>query len=112
MKYAKDTTYIIGNSKSQQNNPITHVYGVFFMGFVVNSQTEEIIDVECNSILPLTNEFVKTLFIGKSIRHDYYQIRAEVEKRYLGSSQKAILVAFKDAQKKYVDFKSGKEIQL
>lgn len=112
MKYAKDTTYIIGNSKSQQNNPITHVYGVFFMGFVVNSQTEEIIDVECNSILPLTNEFVKTLFIGKSIRHDYDQIRAEVEKRYLGSSQKAILVAFKDAQKKYVDFKSGKEIQL
>ena len=112
MNYTKDTTYIVGNSKAQQNNPITHVYGAFFMGFIVNTQTEEIIDVECNSILPLTNEFVKTIFIGKSMRYDYDQIRAELERRYLGSSQKAILVAFKDAQKKYVDFKSGKEIQL
>lgn len=112
MKYTTNTTYIVGNSKSQQNNPITHVYGSFFIAFVVDNETEKIIDVECNSILPLTNEFIKTIFIGKSMRCEFDQLKAEIEKRYLGSSQKAILVAFKDAQKKYIDVKSGKEIQL
>ncbi|MGI5998087.1 MAG: DUF3870 domain-containing protein [Lutispora sp.] len=112
MKYTTNTTYIIGNSKSQQNNPITHVYGAFFIAFVVDNETEEIIDVECNSILPLTNEFIKTIFIGKSMRYEYDKLKTEIEKRYLGSSQKAILVAFKDAQKKYIDVKSGKSIQL
>jgi len=112
LKYTTNTTYIVGNSKSQQNNPITHVYGAFFIAFVIDNDTEEIIDLECNSILPLTNDFIKTIFIGKSIRYDFDHLKAEVEKRYLGSSQKAILVAFKDAQKKYTDVKSGKDIQL
>jgi hypothetical protein len=112
VKYTTNTTYIIGNSKSQQNNPITHVYGAFFIAFVVDNETEEIIDVECNSILPLTNEFIKTIFIGKSMRYEYDKLKTEIEKRYLGSSQKAILVAFNDAQKKYIDVKSGKSIQL
>lgn len=112
MKYTVDTTYIVGNSKSQQNNPITHVYGAFFMGFIVKSTTGEIVDVECNSILPLTSDFIKTIFIGKNITQDYEKIRIDLEKRYLASSQKAILVAFKDAQKKFVDFKEGREVRL
>ncbi|HHY77975.1 MAG TPA: DUF3870 domain-containing protein [Clostridiales bacterium] len=112
LKYNTNTTYIVGNSKSQQNNPITHVYGAFFIAFVIDNETEEIIDVECNSILPLTNEFIKTIFIGKKITCDHEQVKAEVERRYLGSSQKAIIVAFKDAQKKYVDSKAGKNVLL
>lgn len=33
--FAENTIYIVGNAKSQQNNPITRQYGPFFIGFVV-----------------------------------------------------------------------------
>jgi len=112
LKCNDNTIYLIGNSKSQQDNPITQVYGQFFMGFLVDGPTGLIVDVECNAIISLTNDILKCLFIGQNIISDYDSLRSKVEKRYLGSSQKAILVAFKDAQKKYIDYKSGKYVKL
>jgi hypothetical protein len=112
MNYPESALYIIGNSKSQQNNPITQLYGQFFIGFVVDSATGTIIDVECNAIIELTNKFLQDIFIGERISSDYEDLKAKITRRYLGSSQKAILVAFKDAQKKFLDFKSGKPVEL
>lgn len=112
MHYSENAIYIIGNSKSQQNNPITQMYGQFFMGFIVDGITDQILDVECNAIISLTNSFVKDIFIGENLLNDYEAIKNQIIKRYLGSSQKAILVAFKDAQKKYLDFKNGKPVEL
>lgn len=112
MEINKNTLYIIGNSKSQQNNPITHVYGAFFIGFLVNQSSSIILDVESNAIISLTNSFIKSIFIGKSMEMDFDIIKNEVEKRYLGSSQKGIIVAFKDAQKKFFEHRSGKCIDF
>lgn len=112
MNYPESTLYIVGNSKSQQNNPITQLYGQFMMGFLVDSQTGNIIEVESNAILTLTNKFVEDFFVGKNMVSDFESIRSNITKRYLGSSQKAILVALKDAQKKYLDYKSGKPVEL
>ncbi len=82
------------------------------MGFLVDGSTGTILDVECNAIISLTNDILKCIFIGQNIISDYDSLREHVEKRYLGSSQKAILVAFKDGQKKYIDYKSGKKVDL
>jgi hypothetical protein len=94
------------------NNPITQMYGQFFIGFIVEKEGGKIIDVECNAIISLTNNILKDILIGENMAMDYDTIKDKIIKRYLGSSQKAILVAFKDAQKKYLDFKSGKPIEL
>lgn len=112
MNYPENSLYIVGNSKSQLNNPITQLYGQFFIGFVVETISGKIIDVECNAIISLTNKILKDLLIGESMTSDFEAIKTHITKRYLGSSQKAILVAFKDAQKKYLDFKSGKPVEL
>lgn len=112
MIYPGNSLYIIGNSKSQMNNPITQMYGQFFIGFIVESESGKIIDVECNAIISLTNNILKDILIGENMATDYDTIKNQITKRYLGSSQKAILVAFKDAQKKYLDFKSGKPVEL
>jgi hypothetical protein len=112
MIYPENSLYIVGNSKSQMNNPITQMYGQFFIGFIVDGAEGTIIDVECNAIISLTNNILKDIFIGESMAADYDTVRNRITKRYLGSSQKAILVAFKDAQKKYLDFKSGKPVEL
>lgn len=112
MFFPENSLYIIGNSKSQMNNPITHMYGQFFIGFIVDYESGRIIEAECNSIISLTNKIVKDILIDKNMVTDYEIIRNEIGRRYLGSSQKAILVAFKDAQKKFLDFKCGRPVNL
>jgi hypothetical protein len=112
MIYPENSLYIVGNSKSQMNNPITQVYGQFFIGFIADNESGRIIDVECNAIISLTNNILKDIFIGENMGTDFDTIKNRITKRYLGSSQKAILVAFRDAQKKYFDFKNGKPVEL
>lgn len=110
--FTENTLYIVGNAKSQQNNPITHQFGQFFIGFVVEKETGTIVTCGCSSTISTTAEFICSLFTGKSLRDDLELIREQVETRYFGSSQKAIIVAYKDAQKKFCRIVNGLPIDL
>lgn len=110
--FAENTIYIVGNAKSQQNNPITHQYGQFFIGFVVDRETGKIVSCGSSSTISVTSEFICSLFTGKSLQDDFEVIKQMVESRYFGSSQKAILVAYKDAQKKFSRIINGLTIDF
>ena len=110
--FADNTIYIVGNAKSQQNNPITHHYGQFFIGFVVERETGRIVACGSSATVSTTAEFICSLFAGKSMRDEFEVIRQQVETRYFGSSQKAILVAYKDAQKKFSRIMNGLPLEL
>ncbi len=110
--FAKDTLYIVGNAKTQQGNPITMQYGQFFIGFVVQQESGVIIDCAPSATLPTTAAFISSLFIGQSLAADPAEIKREVERRYFASSQKAIIVAYKDAQKKFACIQKGLQIDL
>ncbi|MDF2564951.1 MAG: hypothetical protein K0Q53_1346 [Massilibacillus sp.] len=110
--YDKNTIYIVGNAKTQQSNPITVQYGQFFIGFVINKENGVIIDCDVSSTINTTAKFIRSLLIGKNMRDNSEVIKQELESRYFASSQKAILVAYKDAQKKFICFKKGGQIEL
>ncbi|KYZ78021.1 hypothetical protein AXX12_00300 [Anaerosporomusa subterranea] len=110
--FAENTIYIVGNAKSQQNNPITHQFGQFFIGFVVERETGKIVICSSSATIHTTSDFICSLFSGRSLKDDVEVIRQLVESRYFGSSQKAIIVAFKDAQKKYNRILSGLPVDL
>ncbi|WP_040213715.1 DUF3870 domain-containing protein [Clostridium polynesiense] len=99
--YDKDTLYIVGNSRTTSDNAITKRYLSFFIGFVVKEHSGEIIDVSCSFTIRTTDEFIKSLFIGRTLRNFDENLEIDVKRRYFGSSQKAIIVAYKDAVKKY-----------
>lgn len=99
--FQQTTVYIVGDSKTALNNPIMQRYNSFFIGLVIDRETEKIVDAECSSTIELTSQFVKSLFKGKSIL-EVDAVLAEIEQRYFGSSQKALMVAFKNANIKYV----------
>lgn len=99
--FQQNTVYIIGESKTSSNNPITQKYNGFFVALVITKETGEIIDAECSSTIDLTSLFIKSLFVGKSIL-EVDSILEEIEQRYFGSSQKALMVAFKNANIKYI----------
>ncbi len=98
--YASGTCYVVGEAKSPGNNPITKKYDGFFIGFVIDPETDLIVDVECTAMMGITVKFVQSLFAGRSIL-DYDGAAKEVQARYFGSSQKALIVAFKQAYYKY-----------
>ncbi|MFD2706301.1 DUF3870 domain-containing protein [Salibacterium lacus] len=98
--YDKNTVYVVGEAKSPENNPIMKQYETFFVSFVIDQSDGTILDADCTSVLGLTKNFVQSLFTGQNIR-DTDTVSNMVMNRYLGSSQKAIIVAFKNARKKY-----------
>lgn len=105
--YGRDTIYIIGIAKSQQHNPITQQYGRFLLGFVVNKDSGIIESCGSTVVMKSTYDFLDDLFRGLNIDTDGELIRSELENRYFGASQKAIMVAFRDAQRRFRLFKKG-----
>ena len=101
--YDASTVYLVGNSKTNTDNAITTLYKSFYIGFVVEPGSGRIIDVGCASTLRTTDEFVRSIFVGKAMGKDDEELEAEVKRRYHGSSQRAIVVAYKDAAKKLAE---------
>ena len=105
--YGRDTIYIIGIAKSQQHNPITQQYGRFLLGFVVNKDTGIIESCGSTVVMKSTYDFLDEMFRGRNIDTESELIRSELENRYFGASEKAIMVAFRDAQRRFRLFKKG-----
>lgn len=106
MLFDKDTIYVIGDAQASVNNPITQQYSSFFIGLVVDRTNHKIIDAGCSSTIPLTSDFVRSIFVGHNMLQ-YDAVADEIRRRYHGSSQKALTVAYKDAQKKYKSALNG-----
>lgn len=96
-----ETVYIIGEAQINLDNAITRMYGTFYVAFEIKPETGEIIDVDCSKTLELTKDFVRRLFIHKRIESDSERIEEEIRRRYFGSSVKAIIVAYRDALKRF-----------
>lgn len=92
---------VVGNARTANDNPITHAYSHFFMTFVADIDTGLVVDVDASFTLSLTNRFVRGLFLGRSLDAVDEELLRLIRERYLGSSQKAIVVAYKDAVKKF-----------
>ena len=95
--YDDTTVYVVGNAKTNSDNAIMSMYKGFYIGFVVEPADGRIVDVSCLSTLRTTDEFCRSLFIGKTMRPDNRPLEEEIRQRYHGSSQRAIIVAYKDA---------------
>ncbi len=106
MDYTKNTVYIVGHAKTSTDNAITERFKMFFISFVVDVETDLVMDVGCTATLEITSKFIRHLFMGQNMGGVSPDIEKEVPKRYFGSSQKAILVAYKDAVKKYAGVKA------
>ena len=104
--YSKNTVYIVGHGKTSCDNAITSNFKIFFIGFVVDTTTDEIVDLECSATISITSRFVHDLFIVKSFDEVDPEMESEIAGRYYGTSQKAIIAAYKDAVKKYKEIKN------
>jgi hypothetical protein len=101
VKYPENSILIVGNSQTTSFNPINQQFGAFFISFILLKDSEEIIDCGVSMTLKVTERFVQEVFLGRRLVQDEEVIVSNVLTRYFGSSQKAIIAAYRDAIKKY-----------
>ncbi|MFR7760030.1 MAG: DUF3870 domain-containing protein [Peptoniphilus grossensis] len=99
----KNTLYLTGEARTNSDNAITKIYGVFYLAFEIE-ENGEIINMDSNATLELTRDFIRKIFVGKNIT-DEDLITEEILKRYNASSTKAIISAYKDALQRYKKLK-------
>lgn len=100
-----NTVYVVGHGRTGSDNPIMNVYTQFFVGFSVNVETDIVVDAAASFVLEETKSFVRSLFVGKKFDGIHDDVINEIERRYWGSSQRALIVAYKDAVKHYTENK-------
>lgn len=96
-----DSVFVIGESRTNIDNAITKLYGSFYMAFEVDETTYEVLDFSCTHTVDTTERFLRKLFLGQNFRQIDNWIDEEMEIRYGGSSKKAVIVAYKDALKRW-----------
>lgn len=108
-EYPENSILVIGNSQTTGFNPINQQYGACFITFILAGDTGEIIDCGVSATVKTTERFIRGMFLGKRLTEDEELIIAQVQSRYFGSSQKAIIAAYRDALKKYREVMASKK---
>ncbi|NLB82915.1 MAG: DUF3870 domain-containing protein [Synergistaceae bacterium] len=108
-EYPENSILVVGNSQTTGFNPINQQFGSFFITFILLKETGEIIDCGVSVTLGVTACFLRGILLGKFILEDEEKIIAEVQSRYFGSSQKALIAAYRDAMKKYREVMSERK---
>jgi hypothetical protein len=99
--FPENALLVVGNARAQSDSPITHRYAGFYVTFVVRAESGEIVDLEASVTLALTGRFIRGLFLGRTLARIDEELVEQVRGRYLGSSQKALIAAYRDAVKTY-----------
>lgn len=100
--YAKNTILVVGQAKPSREDAIYNLHGEFYVSLVVERETGVILDVECNTILSVTKNFVASMCIGKSLKTDLPALEREIRERYFALTQKPLIACMKDAHNRYL----------
>ena len=95
------TVFVIGESRTNADNAITKMFGTFYMAFEIEDDTLEVVDFSCTHTIETTQNFLRRLFLGKRFPDIDAWLEQTLNERYGGSSRKAVLVAYRDALKRW-----------
>lgn len=100
--YDNNTLLIVGQAKPSRDDAIYTLHGEFYISLVVEKESGKILDIECNTILTVTSNFVACMFIGKSIKTDMDELEKAIRERYFALTQKPLIACMKDAHNRYM----------
>lgn len=98
-----NSVFVIGESRTNADNAITKIYGSFYMAFEIEDHTHKILDFSCTHTIDTTESFLRKVFLGEDFLKIGDTLEDLLNRRYGGSSRKAVLVSYRDACKRYKD---------
>lgn len=78
MEYSKNSIYIVGCAKAAAENPITVASQYLILPIIFDRDSGQIYDADINSVCDITERFVKSLLVGRSIYTDYNAIIQDI----------------------------------
>ena len=96
----KNTILVVGQAKPSKEDAIYNLHGEFYISLIVERDTGKILELDCNTILEVTKQFVASM--GKSLRTDVPLIEKEIRERYFALTQKPLIACMKDACNRYL----------
>ena len=100
--YENNTILVVGQAKPSKDDAIYNLHGEFYISLVLDRESGRILDMDCNTILEVTKNFVASMLIGKSIRDDVKALELEIKERYFALTQKPLIACIKDAHNRYM----------
>lgn len=100
-KYTETTIFITGQAKPSNEDAINAMYKTFSLCLFIETETNEIVDIACTTIMDETEDFIRYLICGSNIITDVDSIIEVLKKRFFGLVQKTLIVALKDAHNRY-----------
>ena len=112
-KYGNNTACFISFAKLPSDTPLYEMHKNISIGFIINYETGEIIDLISSLIVPETKDFVKSILVGKNLHEiSISDLMSEIHFRYHGGAQRAICVAFKQCYDKYFKWREEEGLPL
>lgn len=108
MEYSPTTILITGRARPSKEDTISVVHHMLFLAFIIDKETDLIVDATCNMTKEMAEKFIVSFFLQKNLVTDIDSLIEEISQRYYGRSQKTLIVALKDAYNQYMMFKEGK----
>ncbi len=101
-KYSDQTVYVLGTARIGKNDPIADLYHTFFIGLIIDRESDEIVDLTSNMVQEMTTDFIRSVVVGFHLVEEIDKIIDSVNHRFFGLAQKAVIAAIKDARNKYM----------
>lgn len=101
----KKTFLFGGYSQFPQGTPGHEIFKYFGIGFIVDPDTWEIMDVSSTFLTELSSSFLRSIFIGKNIKNGgVSEGIKEFEARYFCKGKRTIVAAIIEAEKSYLNY--------
>jgi len=97
----KKTLFIAGYAKLPSNITANNLYDVLACAVEVEKETGVIVDADCTLATELSRDFIKRLLKGYDLLNDFDTIISQIEERYHGNANKALITAIKKIKDKY-----------
>lgn len=93
--------FVVGESRTNADNAITKMFSTFYMAFEIDDKTFEVLDFSCTHTIATTENYLRKMFVGQIFPEIDEWLEESLNRRYGGSSRKAVLVAYRDALKRW-----------
>ena len=100
--YPDNSILVVGQANPSRGYAIYNLHGEFYISLVLEKKTGKILDVDCNTILDVTKNFVASMLIGKSLKDDVAEMERSIRERYFALTQKPLIACIKDAHNRYL----------
>lgn len=106
--YGPNTFCVVGVATPTASTPTAVQYDKLIMVLICERSSGTVLDAECNMVVGITSDYIASLLIGHSLYTDVDVMAAALQEKYNGISQRALIVALRDAYAKMRERGDGK----